>query len=116
MEPFLIKVYTSAGIALIAAICATAINRFRDVPAGCFALAGGAMPWVIIAMLYCWPNHTAIQLGLPCSVSLFLFALLFYSSEEPGATRNIAIAVAIVGMCAGMAFGGFLGYPFLLGE
>ena len=115
MEPFLIKIYTTAGITFATAICATTINRFRNVPAGCFALAGGTMPWVIIVMAYRWLNYTAVLLGLASIVSLFLFALFFYSYEEPGAMRNIAIGVTIVGMCAGITFGVFFGYPLLLG-
>ena len=114
MDPYLAKIYATAGIASTAAICASALNRFRNVPAGSFALAGGIVPWIIIAMLYHWPNAAALFLGLVIIGPLFLVAFVFYSYEEPTAMRNVAAAVTIVGMSAGITFSIFLGYPLLL--
>ena len=114
MEPFLLQIYGAAGITSAAAISASAIDRFRIAPAAAFALAGGAMPWINIAMLYHSPNDTALLLGLVSIVPLFLVACLFYSSEEHSTRRNMTCAVTILGLIVGITFCVFIGGPLLL--
>ena len=103
--------------ALPPAICAAAINRFHNLPAAAFALAGGIVPWLIIGVVFRWSHFTAPTIAALFSVGpLFLLAFLFYSFEEPGATRNIAAAFTIGGMIAGIIFCGLLGFPFLVSD
>jgi hypothetical protein len=115
MDPFLIKIFTTAGIASTAAICAMAIDRFRNVPAGCFALAGAVVPWLVIAILFRWSHFNSVTLvAFFCIVPLFLLAFLCYSFEEPSTTRNIAAAATVGGGVSAIIFCAFIAYPFLM--
>ena len=51
MDPYFAKIYATAGITSTAATSALAMSRFRNASAGGSALAGGFVPWLIIAML-----------------------------------------------------------------
>ncbi|MEO5916171.1 MAG: hypothetical protein ABIS50_18180 [Luteolibacter sp.] len=56
----------SAGMMSVAAIYAVTVDRFRNRRASTMALAGGVMPWVVIASLLGW---------LPAQYVLWPFAL-----------------------------------------
>lgn len=120
MEPYLVKICAAAVIASIAAICASAVNRFRNVPAGSFAVAGGVIPWLIIATLFLFHSGSRLPaltiLGLFSIGPLFLLALLVYSSEESSVSRNLSVAASGVGVVAGIAFAVILGYPFFVSD
>src|SRR4051794_37578367 len=99
MEPLLVKIYATAGIASAAAICAPAIDKFRNVPAGIFALGGGIVPWLVIAMVFQRSRFTGFPLTPPlCIGPLFVLSFLFYSFVESSATRNTAAAITVVGL------------------
>ena len=115
MDPALTKLLVAASTASIASICATTITRFRNAPAAAFALAGGILPWFILAMLgrgFSFPR--ILSLGLVCIVSLFLLAIFFFSLDDPSRTRNVVVAVTVVGLCGGVYFASLLGYGLLL--
>ena len=116
MESYLVKIYATAGMASVAAICAAVINRFRNVPAGSFAVAGGVIPWLIIATLFFFHSGSRLPvltiLGLFSVGPLFLLAFVFYSFEESSVSRNIAAAASVVGMIAGVSSSVILAYPF----
>lgn len=114
MDPYLVKIYTAAGMASGAAIFAVLSDRLRNVPAASFAFAGGILPWLTVALLFRWPNGIALTLGLIWPGPLFLMALLFYSFAEPSFTRSTAIACTAVGLFAGLSFSAFVAYPFLV--
>lgn len=103
---------------LAAAICAMRVNRFRNVPAGSFAAAGGIVPWLIIATLFLFHSGSRLPalaiLGLFSVGPLFLLALVVYSFEESSVSRNRSVAASGVGAVAGIGFAFILGYPFLL--
>lgn len=118
MEPYLVKIFSAAGITSAAAICAAAINGFRNAPAGSFACAGGIVPWLIIGTLFLFHPGSRLPapalLGLFSIGPLFILALVFYSSEESSMSRNLSLAASGVGAGAGICFAVILGYPFLL--
>lgn len=115
MESVIIKLLSTAGTVSLAAVCAPVINGFRNVPAAGCALLGAVLPWLMLAMLYCWPTS-----GLPALLSLafiassFLSAILFYAAEEPSARRATSLAAIIVAACAGIHLGVLVGYPLLI--
>jgi len=79
METILFNLYVSAGVASVAAIVVPLINRFRNPLACAFATGAAIMPWLVIAMLFLWPNSSVLLVGLPCVISAFFFrdVLLF---------------------------------------
>ncbi|HET6406286.1 MAG TPA: hypothetical protein VFG14_00260 [Chthoniobacteraceae bacterium] len=115
MDAYLMKICATAGMASVAAICATVINRFRNVPAGSFAVAGGVVPWFIIATLFFFHSDSRLPaltiVGLFSVGPLFLLAFVFYSFEESSVSRNIAATASMVGMIAGVRLSAVLAYP-----
>lgn len=120
MSLYFMNIYAAAGVTSVAALCAVITNRFRNVPAGSFAIAGGVVPWLMIALLFLFDFGSRLPapaiLGLFCIGPLLLVALLCYSYEESGMSRNLSVAASGVGVVSGIGFALFLGYPFLLGD
>jgi hypothetical protein len=114
MDIFFLKMYVAAGVASAAAVGALAIDRFRNAPANTCALGAGILPWCMMAVLFHGSNFTALLCGLSVVVSLFLFAMLFYSYNEPGTRRTLAVALATLGMGASLYLGAIVMYPFLV--
>ena len=115
MESPLTHVFASAGVLSAAAVCAPIINRFRNVPAASCALVAAILPWLTFAALYRWPRFgLAAFVGLVLIASALLFSLLFYSVEEPSATRTSALAVIAVAICAGIYFCALMAYALML--
>lgn len=110
----ILKIYASAGVATVAAIATCVINRFRN-PVGCaFATGAAITPWLVIAMLYLWPNSSVILVGLSCVISPFLFAIYCYSADDPSMRRTITVTLATLGMCSALFFCVSVIYPFLV--
>ncbi len=115
MESALIKMFTTAGVISLAAVCAPVINGFRNVPAASCALLGAVFPWLMFAVLYRWPTSGWFALlSFVFIASSFLFAILFYDAEERSARRAIALTAIIIAACAAIYLGVLLGYPLLL--
>ncbi|QIF04093.1 hypothetical protein [Roseimicrobium sp. ORNL1] len=114
MDIYLIKIYVAAGVASAAAIGAMVIDRFRNAPANTVALGAALLPWCMIAALFHWPELMALLVGLSGIISLFLFAMLFYSYDAPGRRRTFAVTLATLGLGASLYFGGTVMYPFLV--
>ena len=110
MEAAVIGMFGTGAIASSAAIVATAINRFRKVAAGGFALAGGIVPWLFFAAWSKWiPSSTALYtLSIFGSGPLFLVAFFLYGLGERTSKRGVAAAASLVGMFAGIGFSAFL--------
>ncbi len=113
MEVVLFKIFASAGVATVAVITASLINRFRNPLACTFAAGSAVMPWLVIAVLYLWPNRTVLLLGMSCFISLFLFTIYFYSADDPGKRRIMTVAFATLGLCSALYFCAILLYPIL---
>ena len=117
MDSALINFLTIAGVVSTAAVCAPIVNRFRNVPGAICAIVGALLPWLIFATLCYWRTSTALALalvGLAFITSSLLFALLFYSVEEPGATRAVTLAVIGVAICAWGYLAVLVAYSLLL--
>ena len=114
MDIFLIKIYVAAGVASVVAIRAMGVDRFRNTLASSCALSAAIMPWCMIALLSHWPDLTVLLCGLAVVVSLFLFAMLFYSYNEPGMRRTFSVTLATLGMGASLYLGAIVLYPFLV--
>jgi hypothetical protein len=65
-------------------------------------------------MLFLWPFFTVILAGFVCIVPLFLFAILFYTADEPSTRRTLAVVLASVGLGASVYFCAVVIYPFLV--
>lgn len=114
MDAFLLKIYVAAGVASAAAMGALVVDRFRNALASTVALAAAVMPWCTMAALFHWQNFTALLCGLSGVVSLFLFAMLFYSYDAPGMRRTLAVTLVTLGTGASIYFGVIVVYPFLV--
>ena len=110
MELAAIAILGTGGIASAAAIVAAAINRFRKVAAGSFALAAGIVPWLFFAMWHNWiPSSTVLStISIFGSGPLFLFAFFLYGLGERTPMRGVAAGASLVGMFAGIGFSAFL--------
>ena len=109
MELAALAILGTGVIASTAAIVASTINRFRKVAAGSFALAGGVVPWLFLAMLQEWiPNFTVLwPIGIFGSGPLFLVAFFLYGLGERTPMRGVAAGASLVGMFAGIGFSAF---------
>lgn len=115
MDIYLIKIYAAAGVASVAAIGAMVVDRFRNALANIFALGAAILPWCMVAALFQGPGLAMLLVGLSGIVSLFLFALLFYSYDAPGARRTFAVVMlAMLGLAAALYFSGIIIFPFLV--
>ena len=114
MDSTLIKILAAGGVASTAAISASAIDKFRNVPAGICALLGAVLPWLLFAMLCRWPTSSLALVGLALVASFFLFALFFYSVEEASPTRTIALGLITVAICASIYPRVLIAYGLLL--
>jgi hypothetical protein len=114
MDIYFIKIYVAGAIASAAAVGAIVIDRFRNALANTLALGAAILPWCMIAALFQGPRLAVLLAGLSGIVSLFLFALLFYSYDAPGTRRTFAVMLAMLGLSAALYFGGVVIYPFLV--
>lgn len=110
----ILKIYASAGVASLAAIATCVINRFRNPVACAFATGAAITPWLVIAALWLWNNSCVLLAVLSCLISLFLFAIYFYSADDPSTKRTIAVTLAMLGLCSAIYFSINLIYPFLV--
>ena len=110
MELAALAILVTGGIASAAAIVADAINRLRKVAAGIFALAGGVVPWLFLAMLHEWiPSSTLLSvIGIFGSGPLFLVAFFLYGMGEATPRRGVAAGASLVGMFAGIGYSAFV--------
>jgi hypothetical protein len=116
MDTYFANTLTAAGIASGAAILATIGDGFRNILAASFAVAGGGMPWLVVALLFHWPSNIALLVALFSIAPLFLMALFFYSLGKPGFARSMAVAMMAVGVFSSLIFSALVGYPFLVSD
>jgi hypothetical protein len=110
MDSATIMIYGSGGVASASAMVALAAGGFTKPAAAVFAVAGGVVPWLFIAM---WSNQIpSSTLGSAVSLfgsgPLFLLAFFLYGIGAPARGRGIAAAASLVGMFAGFGFSLFL--------
>ena len=110
MELAALAILGTGGIASAAAIVAVAINRLRKVAAGIFALAGGIVPWLFLAMMKGWiPSSSLLSVvGIFGGGPLFLVAFFLYGLGERTPRRGFAAGASLVGMFAGIGFSVFV--------
>lgn len=110
MDYSTLAILGTGGIASSAAIVAVAVDKFRKIAAGCFALSGGIVPWLFFLM---WsdrlPSSTALSLiSLFGSGPFFLVAFFLYGLGQRTPMRGVAAGASLVGMFAGIGFSAFL--------
>ena len=110
MELAAFAILGTGVVASTAGIAATVINRFLKVAAGCFALAGGAAPWLFFAAWHNWvPSSTLLStVGIFGSGPMFLISFFLYGMGERTPRRGIAAGASLAGMFAGIGFNAFL--------
>ena len=110
MELAPIAIFGTGAIATAAAIVAAVIDRLRKVAAGCFALAGGVVPWLFFALWYNWlPSSMLLSIiSIFGSGPLFLIAFFLYGLGVPTPKRGVAAGATLVGLFAGIGFSAFL--------
>ena len=105
-----IALFGTGVLASSAAIVAVAIDKFRKIVAGSFALAGGMVPPLSFALWHDWIPESNILWAISIfgSGPLLLIAFFLYEFSKCMPSRGVAASASLVGTMAGMGFSAFL--------